>query len=83
MLAGPTGTCSGFTGNPKERRSRPTDPRGKLGGVSDNGALMNAQAPRVLVVDDEENISFLVESALRLAGMETKSAGNEIGRAHV
>lgn len=27
--------------------------------------------PRVLVVDDEENISFLVSSALRLAGMET------------
>ena len=27
-------------------------------------------APRVLVVDDEENISYLVASALRLAGLE-------------
>src|SRR2546423_1657194 len=35
---------------------------------------MTARAPRILVVDDEENIAFLVESALRLAGMETVSA---------
>ncbi len=31
-------------------------------------------APRILVVDDEENISFLVASALRLAGMEVEVA---------
>jgi two-component system, OmpR family, response regulator len=29
--------------------------------------------PRVLVVDDEENISFLVASALKLDGMETRT----------
>ncbi|HZD88444.1 MAG TPA: response regulator transcription factor [Gaiellaceae bacterium] len=29
--------------------------------------------PKVLVTDDEENISFLVVSALKLAGMETRS----------
>ena len=32
--------------------------------------------PRVLVVDDEENISFLVESALQLDGMETTKAAD-------
>jgi two-component system OmpR family response regulator len=36
-------------------------------------------APRVLVVDDEENIRFLVESGLGLAGMSTMGAEN--GRA--
>jgi two-component system OmpR family response regulator len=35
--------------------------------------------PRVLVVDDEENIAFLVASALRLAGMEAVTAST--GRA--
>ena len=35
---------------------------------------MTPRPPRILVVDDEENISFLVESALRLAGMETRGA---------
>ena len=35
--------------------------------------------PRVLVVDDEENIRFLVESGLGLAGMSTMGANN--GRA--
>ena len=40
---------------------------------------MTERAPKVLVVDDEENIRFLVESALQLAGMET--AGAEDGRA--
>ncbi len=30
--------------------------------------------PRILVVDDEENITFLVASALTLAGMETATA---------
>ncbi len=40
---------------------------------------MSDRAARVLVVDDEENIRFLVESALQLAGMET--AGAEDGRA--
>lgn len=30
-----------------------------------------AAAPRVLVVDDEENVAFLISSALRLAGYET------------
>ncbi len=33
-------------------------------------------APRVLVVDDEENISFLVTSALRLAQMEVEAVSN-------
>jgi two-component system OmpR family response regulator len=32
--------------------------------------------PRVLVVDDEENISFLVESALQLDGIETAKAAD-------
>jgi two-component system OmpR family response regulator len=39
---------------------------------------MSERIPRVLVVDDEENIRFLVESALQLAGMET--AGAQDGR---
>ena len=33
-------------------------------------------APRVLVVDDEENISFLVSSALRLDGCEVRTAAS-------
>ena len=40
---------------------------------------MSERPPKVLVVDDEENIRFLVESALQLAGMET--AGADDGRA--
>lgn len=40
---------------------------------------MTERAPKVLVVDDEENIRFLVESALQLAGMETTGAAD--GRA--
>ncbi len=32
--------------------------------------------PRVLVVDDEDNISFLVESALQLDGIETSKAAD-------
>ncbi|MFT6291995.1 MAG: two-component system OmpR family response regulator [Ilumatobacter sp.] len=40
---------------------------------------MSGRPPRVLVVDDEENIRFLVESALQLAGIET--AGADDGRA--
>ena len=40
---------------------------------------MTERAPKVIVVDDEENIRFLVESALQLAGMATASA--EDGRA--
>jgi two-component system OmpR family response regulator len=32
--------------------------------------------PKVLVTDDEENISFLVVSALRLAGMETRACAS-------
>lgn len=42
--------------------------------------------PKVLVVDDEENVAFLVSSALRLAGYETRIVGNgmqavtEVGR---
>ena len=39
---------------------------------------MSDRPPKVLVVDDEENIRFLVESALQLAGMET--AGADDGR---
>ena len=31
--------------------------------------------PRVLVVDDEENIAFLVTSALRLDGCDVRSTG--------
>jgi len=34
-----------------------------------------ASQPRVLVVDDEENLAFLIGSALRLAGMEIESVG--------
>ena len=34
------------------------------------------QRPRILVVDDEENIRFLVESGMQLAGMETRGASN-------
>jgi two-component system OmpR family response regulator len=37
---------------------------------------MSDRAPRILVVDDEENISFLVESALRLVGMQTQCAAS-------
>ena len=33
-------------------------------------------APKVLVVDDEENISFLVSSALKLDGCEVRTAAN-------
>lgn len=40
---------------------------------------MNDRIPKILVVDDEENIRFLVESALQLAGMET--VGADDGRA--
>ena len=40
---------------------------------------MTGRPPKVLVVDDEENIRFLVESALQLAGMET--VGADDGRA--
>ncbi|MGB8021752.1 MAG: response regulator transcription factor [Candidatus Nanopelagicales bacterium] len=42
--------------------------------------------PKVLIVDDEENVAFLVASALRLAGYETLVAGTgtqavaEVGR---
>ncbi len=35
---------------------------------------MSDRAPLVLVVDDEENIRFLVESALQLAGIDTIGA---------
>ncbi|MEI2817049.1 MAG: response regulator transcription factor [Microthrixaceae bacterium] len=34
------------------------------------------RTPRVLVVDDEENISFLVASALRVDGCEVRTAGS-------
>jgi two-component system OmpR family response regulator len=40
---------------------------------------MSDRPPKILVVDDEENIRFLVESALQLAGMETEGADD--GRA--
>ena len=33
-----------------------------------------SERPRILVVDDEENITFLVTSALELAGMETAAS---------
>jgi two-component system OmpR family response regulator len=36
--------------------------------------MMTAAPPRILVVDDEENIRFLVGSALRRAGFETATA---------
>ena len=38
--------------------------------------MVSVSKPRVLVVDDEENISFLVESALQLDGMETAKAAD-------
>jgi two-component system, OmpR family, response regulator len=37
---------------------------------------MSAEPPRVLVVDDEENIVYLVESALQVRGMTTASAAD-------
>ncbi|MEZ5273473.1 MAG: response regulator transcription factor [Ilumatobacteraceae bacterium] len=37
---------------------------------------MGAPRPRALVVDDEENISFLVEAALQLEGMDTQTAAD-------
>ena len=39
-------------------------------------STVTATRPRVLVVDDEENISFLVESALQLDGIETTKAAD-------
>jgi two-component system OmpR family response regulator len=38
--------------------------------------MNDVNTPRVLVVDDEENISFLVESALHLDGIETAKAAD-------
>ncbi|MFM2077534.1 MAG: hypothetical protein RJA49_1424 [Actinomycetota bacterium] len=38
--------------------------------------MIDVNTPRVLVVDDEENISFLVESALQLDGIETTKAAD-------
>jgi two-component system, OmpR family, response regulator len=38
--------------------------------------MADVSAPRVLVVDDEENISFLVESALQLDGIDTAKAAD-------
>jgi len=38
--------------------------------------MSTVSKPRVLVVDDEENISFLVESALQLDGIETAKAAD-------
>ncbi len=37
---------------------------------------MSEGAPRVLVVDDEQNIAELVSMALRYAGLETRTAGS-------
>lgn len=37
-------------------------------------SVAGAVAPRVLVVDDEENISFLVSSALKLEGYDVRTA---------
>jgi two-component system, OmpR family, response regulator len=39
-------------------------------------AAMQQRAPRVMVVDDEENIAFLVESALQLDGIDTRRAAD-------
>ncbi len=41
--------------------------------------MTDVTTPRVLVVDDEENISFLVESALQLDGIETAKAADGHG----
>jgi len=46
----------------------------------------SAPAPRVLVVDDEENIAYLVGSALRMAGCDVDTAGTgaeALGRAEI
>ena len=46
--------------------------------VRQHGVAMAADtehSPRVLVVDDEENLAFLIVSALRLAGIEARSVG--------
>ncbi len=40
------------------------------------GSAGNSSKPRVLVVDDEDNISFLVESALQLDGIDTAKAAD-------
>ncbi len=40
---------------------------------------MSDRQPKILVIDDEENIRYLVESALELAGMQTAGAAD--GRA--
>jgi two-component system, OmpR family, response regulator len=40
---------------------------------------MSAPKPRVLVVDDEENIVYLIEAALGIAGYETASAATGRG----
>lgn len=38
--------------------------------------MADVSVPRVLVVDDEDNISFLVESALQLDGIDTTKAAD-------
>ena len=38
--------------------------------------MKDDQPPRVLIVDDEDNISFLVASALRLQGIDTFTSAN-------
>ncbi|MBA2609021.1 MAG: DNA-binding response regulator, partial [Actinobacteria bacterium] len=37
---------------------------------------MSERLPRVLVVDDEENITFLLDSALRHFGFDVRVANN-------
>ena len=38
--------------------------------------MAEARSPRVLVVDDEENIAYVVSTAFRLAGFEVTTAAN-------
>jgi two-component system OmpR family response regulator len=38
--------------------------------------MLKPSPPKVLVADDEENISFLVTAALKLAGMQVQSCGS-------
>jgi two-component system OmpR family response regulator len=44
--------------------------------VNPKEETVNANAPRILAVDDEENLRFIVSSALRLAGYDVTTAND-------
>ena len=66
-------------GNSCHRPGRTSDHRseGQLVAGTDRRHMTEGR-PRILVVDDEENIRFLVTTALSLAGMETVTAASWI-----